>query len=272
METHIAGRSPFGRPAGPVLAGRPRQAPPRARPHRRRDLRPAGGGRRLQRAVDRADRQGARPASGMSSSSRAARWAGPPRAATAASAPPPSPTAWPTASPAGRTRSTSSRNSAPATSTRSRRRSPGTPSTATSSAPARSTSPPNRTRPPNSAPGTRRWRSKGLATGIEFLDTEAVREQVASPTFLAGLHDRTGVAMLNPAKLAWGLKRACLRLGVRVYEHTPALDPAAVRRRQWPYARPTGRSAPAGSRSARTSFRTWSSGCARTRSPSTTTR
>jgi glycine/D-amino acid oxidase-like deaminating enzyme len=64
---------------------------------------------------------------------------------------------------------------------------------------------------------------KGLATGTEFLDTEAVREQVASPTFLAGLHDRTGVAMLNPAKLAWGLKRACLRLGVRVYEHTPAL-------------------------------------------------
>jgi glycine/D-amino acid oxidase-like deaminating enzyme len=29
--------------------------------------------------------------------------------------------------------------------------------------------------------------------------------------------------MLNPAKLVWGLKRACLRLGVRIYEHTPAL-------------------------------------------------
>lgn len=68
--------------------------------------------------------------------------------------------------------------------------------------------------------GTRR---RGLADGVEFLDTEAVREQVASPTFLAGLHDRRGVALLNPARLAWGLKRACLRLGVRVYEHTPAL-------------------------------------------------
>ena len=29
--------------------------------------------------------------------------------------------------------------------------------------------------------------------------------------------------MLHPAKLAWGLKRACVELGVRVYENTPAL-------------------------------------------------
>ncbi|MFF6998091.1 NAD(P)/FAD-dependent oxidoreductase [Streptomyces sp. NPDC008313] len=66
-------------------------------------------------------------------------------------------------------------------------------------------------------------RSAGLADGTELLDADAVREQVDSPTFLAGLHDRRGVALLHPAKLAWGLKRACLGLGVRVYEHTPAL-------------------------------------------------
>ncbi|AJP04068.1 FAD-dependent oxidoreductase [Streptomyces cyaneogriseus subsp. noncyanogenus] len=64
---------------------------------------------------------------------------------------------------------------------------------------------------------------RGLADGIEYLDAGAVREQVNSPTFRAGLYDRRGVAMLHPAKLAWGLKRACLRLGVRVHEHTPAL-------------------------------------------------
>ncbi|WP_320772807.1 FAD-dependent oxidoreductase [Streptomyces sp. CRN 30] len=64
---------------------------------------------------------------------------------------------------------------------------------------------------------------RGLADGLEFLDARAVREQVDSPTFLAGLHDRRGVALLDPARLAWGLKRACLRLGVRMYEHTPAL-------------------------------------------------
>ncbi|GAA3000662.1 NAD(P)/FAD-dependent oxidoreductase [Streptomyces fulvorobeus] len=60
-------------------------------------------------------------------------------------------------------------------------------------------------------------------TGLEFLDREAVRAEVDSPTFLGGLLDRTGVAMLHPAKLAWGLKRACVELGVRVYEHTRGL-------------------------------------------------
>nr|WTC11513.1 FAD-binding oxidoreductase [Streptomyces anthocyanicus] len=66
-------------------------------------------------------------------------------------------------------------------------------------------------------------RARGLAEGVEYLDAEAVREQVDSPTFRAGLWDRRGVAMVNPAKLVWGLKRACLALGVRVHEHTPAL-------------------------------------------------
>src|ERR671922_175073 len=63
-------------------------------------------------------------------------------------------------------------------------------------------------------------RDKGLADGIEFLDVEAVRAQVDSPTFQAGLYDRRGVAMVNPAQLAWGLKRACLGLGVRIHGHT----------------------------------------------------
>jgi len=56
----------------------------------------------------------------------------------------------------------------------------------------------------------------------EFLDAEAMRAEVDSPTFLAGLWDKDGVAMVHPAKLAWGLKRACMELGVRIFEHTPA--------------------------------------------------
>ncbi|MFE0177395.1 NAD(P)/FAD-dependent oxidoreductase [Streptomyces sp. NPDC059002] len=67
----------------------------------------------------------------------------------------------------------------------------------------------------------------GLAGGAELLDADALREQVDSPTFLGGLWDRDGVAMLHPAKLAWGLKRACLEKGVRIYEHTPALQLAS---------------------------------------------
>ncbi|RAJ40143.1 glycine/D-amino acid oxidase-like deaminating enzyme [Kitasatospora sp. SolWspMP-SS2h] len=58
----------------------------------------------------------------------------------------------------------------------------------------------------------------------ELLDADAVRAQVDSPTYLGALWDKDGVAMLHPAKLAWGLKRACEQLGVRVFEHTKALD------------------------------------------------
>ncbi|MEU6442804.1 FAD-dependent oxidoreductase [Streptomyces sp. NPDC047046] len=57
----------------------------------------------------------------------------------------------------------------------------------------------------------------------ELLDETALRAEVDSPTFLAGLQDTRGVALLHPARLAWGLRRACLDLGVRVHEHTPGL-------------------------------------------------
>ena len=56
---------------------------------------------------------------------------------------------------------------------------------------------------------------------LEFLDTDAVRAQVDSPTYLAGVWDRSGCAMLNPARLVWGLRDACLALGVRIFEGTP---------------------------------------------------
>ncbi|MGP3755332.1 NAD(P)/FAD-dependent oxidoreductase [Streptomyces sp. IBSNAI001] len=60
--------------------------------------------------------------------------------------------------------------------------------------------------------------------GLEFLDRDRMRAEVDSPTFLGGLLDRHGVAMLHPAKLAWGLKEACLGLGVRIYENTRGLE------------------------------------------------
>ncbi|MEU9232728.1 NAD(P)/FAD-dependent oxidoreductase [Streptomyces subrutilus] len=73
-------------------------------------------------------------------------------------------------------------------------------------------------------------RRLGLAGRTEWLDGDALRAEVDSPTFLAGLWDRDGVAMLNPAKLAWGLKQACLDLGVRIYENTRGLKMAAAGR------------------------------------------
>jgi glycine/D-amino acid oxidase-like deaminating enzyme len=55
----------------------------------------------------------------------------------------------------------------------------------------------------------------------DFLDAEQVRKEVDSPTYLAGLWDRTGVVMVNPARLAWGLLHACLSSGVEVFERSP---------------------------------------------------
>ena len=58
---------------------------------------------------------------------------------------------------------------------------------------------------------------------VEFLDTDAAREQVHSPTYLAALWDRGGTALVEPARLAWGLRRACLSSGVRIHEHSPVV-------------------------------------------------
>jgi glycine/D-amino acid oxidase-like deaminating enzyme len=54
----------------------------------------------------------------------------------------------------------------------------------------------------------------------EFLDAVAVRQEVASPTYLAGLWDRHGTLMVHPAKLAWGLADAAERLGAHIFEGT----------------------------------------------------
>ena len=56
---------------------------------------------------------------------------------------------------------------------------------------------------------------------MQLLDATQVRELVDSPTYLGGVLDRTGVAMVDPARLVRGLKEACLRLGVRIFEHSP---------------------------------------------------
>ncbi|MCW2774882.1 MAG: FAD-dependent oxidoreductase, partial [Nocardioides sp.] len=56
--------------------------------------------------------------------------------------------------------------------------------------------------------------------GTTWLDADQVRERVDSPTFLAGVHD-PDAAILEPARLAWGLRAACLSLGVRIAEQTP---------------------------------------------------
>jgi glycine/D-amino acid oxidase-like deaminating enzyme len=54
-----------------------------------------------------------------------------------------------------------------------------------------------------------------------LLDATGVRGEVDSPSYLGGLWDRNGCATVDPARLAWGLRRACLEAGVRIFEGTP---------------------------------------------------
>jgi len=59
-----------------------------------------------------------------------------------------------------------------------------------------------------------------LGEKVEWLEVDEVRALVGSPTYVAGLLDRDGTALVHPAKLAWGLRDACLRLGVRLHERS----------------------------------------------------
>jgi glycine/D-amino acid oxidase-like deaminating enzyme len=57
---------------------------------------------------------------------------------------------------------------------------------------------------------------------VRFLERDEVRAEVASPTYLAGLWTPDRTALVDPARLAWGLRRAALELGVRIHERTRA--------------------------------------------------
>jgi glycine/D-amino acid oxidase-like deaminating enzyme len=54
-----------------------------------------------------------------------------------------------------------------------------------------------------------------------LLDADAVRAELDSPTYLGGLWERHTTALVEPARLAWGLRAAAESHGVRLFEHTP---------------------------------------------------
>ncbi|GLX02817.1 FAD-dependent oxidoreductase [Microtetraspora sp. NBRC 16547] len=79
---------------------------------------------------------------------------------------------------------------------------------------------------------TEEWQLDGLQAAVRaarelgaepvYLDRDQVRAEVNSPTYVGALFQRDSVAMVDPARLAWGLRDACLQMGVRIFEHTPA--------------------------------------------------
>jgi glycine/D-amino acid oxidase-like deaminating enzyme len=65
------------------------------------------------------------------------------------------------------------------------------------------------------------------------LDADAVRAEVNSPTYVGGLWSRDACALVDPARLCWGLGRAAEAAGARIFEGTPVTalerDGAGVR-------------------------------------------
>ncbi|HEY2520648.1 MAG TPA: FAD-dependent oxidoreductase [Streptosporangiaceae bacterium] len=63
--------------------------------------------------------------------------------------------------------------------------------------------------------------ARELGHRVTELDAAAVKAQLNSPTFLGGTWHHDTCAMVDPARLARGLRQACLDAGVRFFEHTP---------------------------------------------------
>src|SRR5262245_63452502 len=71
--------------------------------------------------------------------------------------------------------------------------------------------------------------ARGYGKRVELLDAAGTRALLDSPTYLAGLFDPDEMALVEPARLAWGLADAAERAGVRIAENTPALGLAVDR-------------------------------------------
>jgi len=87
------------------------------------------------------------------------------------------------------------------------------------------------------AVATQQWQLDGLREAAAVLtdlghapvlmDARAVRRELNSPTYAGGLWDTGDCAIVDPARLAWGLRQACLEAGVRIYEDTPVTGVSA---------------------------------------------
>ncbi|MFZ4064513.1 MAG: NAD(P)/FAD-dependent oxidoreductase [Candidatus Nanopelagicaceae bacterium] len=58
---------------------------------------------------------------------------------------------------------------------------------------------------------------------VEVLSKEEMQSRVNSPLSVGGLWDPDGTALVDPARLVWGLEQACIANGVQIYENTSAL-------------------------------------------------
>ena len=63
--------------------------------------------------------------------------------------------------------------------------------------------------------------AESIGADVRLLSAEQLRARIDSPTYLAGAYDEHGVAMVDPARLAWGLADVLRASGVRIIENSP---------------------------------------------------
>ena len=55
---------------------------------------------------------------------------------------------------------------------------------------------------------------------VELLTQAQIQARIKSPLYKGALWDPDGTALIDPARLVWGLERACISLGVKIFENT----------------------------------------------------
>ncbi|NNN00197.1 MAG: FAD-dependent oxidoreductase [Acidimicrobiaceae bacterium] len=55
---------------------------------------------------------------------------------------------------------------------------------------------------------------------VVTLTREEVQARVHSPSYVGATYDHDGTALVDPARLVWGLEQACISLGVKIFENS----------------------------------------------------
>jgi glycine/D-amino acid oxidase-like deaminating enzyme len=55
---------------------------------------------------------------------------------------------------------------------------------------------------------------------VEVLSREQIQARIHSPSYVGATFDHDGTALVDPARLVWGLERACISLGVKIFENS----------------------------------------------------
>ena len=81
------------------------------------------------------------------------------------------------------------------------------------------------------------WQMQGLkeeaelrnsfGDNVELLNQQEIQARIKSPIYKGALWDPDGTALVDPARLVWGLERVCIKLGVKIFEnsHVDRLHP-----------------------------------------------